>query len=445
MANTDYTNTEKTGGAVNPPQYQTFNHSVQNPQQQTFSQMPPPHGVTVGQPVPIYVAQQVPFLGEHSASITCPSCHAQVLTRVDYKNELQNHLWQEYNNLGMKEGIWAPRLSKSFAKQYYTCRMLRTFSYQKLRKHAQHEYKVVRSIEHLIRQRSDIVVRRTDKSRVFYVSKTDEFAGKAEEYKLKTEAYEEITNGRLTKLALTQKQANRLSTKLNNLELGHYSGLPKLHKQYPFEWEQDLIRHQEIHNGIYGRYIDDIFMTTNQTIEEINVKLEEANSKNINIKIIPIINTSHKPTTEPYILPYTSDHPHHVHRNIPYAALLDAACICSHVHDFNSERIRIDMSLLLNNYPPNCVSKQFNRFFNLNGAMPVLNQLHEQVYYRLHQKLLYQLTRHEKQLHIMMQDPVISPVVLQENIWNSEMMYFIHGGKHILHFPNPQLNLLRFN
>jgi hypothetical protein len=27
-----------------------------------------------------------------------------------------------------------------------------------------------------------------------------------------------------------------------------------------------------------------------------------------------------KPTAEPYILPYTSDHPRHVHRNIPCAA-----------------------------------------------------------------------------------------------------------------------------
>ncbi len=85
------------------------------------------------------------------------------------------------------------------------------------------------------------------------------------------------------------------------------------------------------------RYIDDIFMTTNQTIEEINVKLEEAKKKDINIKIESTISTSvhfldvtitnangqlrtsiyHKPTTEPYILPCTSDHPHHIHRNIP--------------------------------------------------------------------------------------------------------------------------------
>ena len=114
----------------------------------------------------------------------------------------------------------------------------------------------------------------------------------------------------------------------------------------------------------------------------------------------------HKPTAEPYILPYTSDHPRHIHRNIPYAALLRAARICSHVDDFNSERIRIDMSLLLNNYPPNFITKQFHRFFHFNNAMPVLNQLNEQVYHRLHQKLLYQPTRREKQLNKMMQDPI---------------------------------------
>ncbi|CAF0840978.1 unnamed protein product [Didymodactylos carnosus] len=97
----------------------------------------------------------------------------------------------------------------------------------------------------------------------------------------------------------------------------------------------------------------------------------------------------HKPTSEPYILPYTSNHPRHIHRNIPYRALLRAARICSNVDDFNSERIRIDISLLLNSYPPNFISKQFNRFFHLNNTMPVLNQLNEQVYHRLHQKLLY--------------------------------------------------------
>ncbi len=145
---------------------------------------------------------------------------------------------------------------------------------------------------------------------------------------------------------------------------------------YMFEWEQDLIQYQTSHNEIYGRfvityiciplkrffmtyiyfihcvfsfflfrYIDDIFMTTNQSIDEIKFKLDEANQKDVNIKINYTINTSvdfldititnnnsqlktsiyHKPAAAPYILPYTSDHPRHIHHNIPYAALLHAA------------------------------------------------------------------------------------------------------------------------
>jgi hypothetical protein len=64
---------------------------------------------------------------------------------------------------------------------------------------------------------------------------------------LKTETYEEISNGRcpladnlhslqtllaylVTKLALTTKQNQRLSPNITTLELAHYHGLPKPHK-----------------------------------------------------------------------------------------------------------------------------------------------------------------------------------------------------------------------
>jgi hypothetical protein len=184
-------------------------------------------------------------------------------------------------------------------------------------------------------------------------------------------------------------------------------------------------------------------MTTNQTTKEISVKLEEAKIKDINIKIEPTISTCvhfldvtitnengrlrtciyHKPTTEPYILPYTSDHPRHFHRNIPYAALLRAARICSNVNDSDSERIRIDVSLLLNHYPPHFISKQFNRFFHINDAMSVLTQLNQQVYYRLYQTSLYQPTRREKKFNMMMQNPVEASLILQQKIWNAEVMY----------------------
>ena len=177
-------------------------------------------------------------------------------------------------------------------------------------------------------------------------------------------------------------------------------------------------------------------MTTNQDIDEVEKQLQMASKKDKNMQINYKINTSanflditisnkngclettiyHKPTTEPYILPFTSDHPRHIHRNIPYAELLRAVRLCSYIDDFNLERIRIDMSLLLNGYPSNFISQQFNRFFQLNHGMPVIDQLNETVYHHLLQTLLQQPTRREKQLQNIMQVPVKTPLVLQTKL-----------------------------
>ena len=102
---------------------------------------------------------------------------------------------------------------------------------------AKHERNVVRGIRRLLRGRNDIVVRRTDKCKVFYIGKADDFTRKAEEYMSRTEAYEEISDGHclladnlravqtlldylLLKRALTKSQHQRLLPKLNKLELG---------------------------------------------------------------------------------------------------------------------------------------------------------------------------------------------------------------------------------
>ena len=116
-----------------------------------------------------------------------------------------------------------------------------------LMRRAKHERNVVRSIKRLLRGRNDIVVRRTDKCKVFYIGKADDFSRKAEEYMSRTEAYEEISDGRcpladnlraaqtlldylLLKRALTKRQHQKLLPKLNKLELAYYHGLPKPHK-----------------------------------------------------------------------------------------------------------------------------------------------------------------------------------------------------------------------
>ena len=127
-----------------------------------------------------------------------------------------------------------------------------------LARRAQREYRIVRSIHRLIRQRPDIVVRRTDKSKVFYIGKADIFERKAQEYMIKTEAYEEIRDGScplavnlhavqtlldyfVTRKALTKKQANKLLPNLNKLELGHYYGLPKPHKVSYFLFDHHVV------------------------------------------------------------------------------------------------------------------------------------------------------------------------------------------------------------
>ena len=60
----------------------------------------------------------------------------------------------------------------------------------------QREYQLVKSIQCLLRQRPDIVIRRTDKNKIFYIGKSIDFQRKSEEYMQKTEAYEKMTNNR---------------------------------------------------------------------------------------------------------------------------------------------------------------------------------------------------------------------------------------------------------
>ena len=76
---------------------------------------------------------------------------------------------------------------------------------------------------------------------------------------------------------------------------------------YMLEWEQDLIRYQMEHGEIYGRfddihadlsllflidfflclsrYIDAIYMTTNQTNEESHLELAKARNRDMNIQV----------------------------------------------------------------------------------------------------------------------------------------------------------------
>ena len=165
------------------------------------------------------------------------------------------------------------------------------------------------------------------------------------------------------------------------------------------------------------RYIDDVFMTTN-SINELNTILDQLEHKDKNIRITRsfgsriefldvLINNNngelktsvfHKPAAEPYLLPFSSEHPHHTHINTIKGALLRAIRLCSNVEDFDHERLQIELKLLLNGYPLKFVIYQFKKFFEQYNACTLITEQPDEITYQtLHKKLLEQTSRREKQ------------------------------------------------
>jgi hypothetical protein len=120
--------------------------------------------------------------------------------------------------------------------------------------------------------------------------------------------------------------------------------------------------------SIFHRYIDDIFFTSNEPLEKINQILDEANDLHPNIKLVRQIGTSvsfldlfiehmngrlvtsvfHKQAAEPYIVPFKSDHPRQIFKNIIDGALMRAVRYSSTLSAFHNERRRIKLMFLYN-------------------------------------------------------------------------------------------------
>jgi hypothetical protein len=116
------------------------------------------------------------------------------------------------------------------------------------------------------------------------------------------------------------------------------------------------------------RYIDDIFFTSNESLNVINQMLDEANDFHPNIKLVRQIGTSvafldafienkngilftsvyHKAAAEPYTVPFKSDHPRHTFTNIIDNALTRTIRYSSTLAVFNDERRLIKLMLLYN-------------------------------------------------------------------------------------------------
>ncbi len=116
------------------------------------------------------------------------------------------------------------------------------------------------------------------------------------------------------------------------------------------------------------RYIDDIFFTSNESLDTINKMLNDANNLHPNIKLVRHIGTSasfldvyienkngtlatsvyHKEAAEPYVVPFKSDHPRHIFKNVIDTALMRAVRYSSTLSAFNEERRSIKLMFLYN-------------------------------------------------------------------------------------------------
>ena len=159
---------------------------------------------------------------------------------------------------------------------------------------------------------------------------------------------------------------------------------------FMWKWEKTLARRLTASNEIYGRYafqvffeifqlklllifcryIDDIYFTSNESLETIHQMLDEANQFHPNIKLVRQVGTSvsfldvfidnnngvlatsvyHKEMSEPYIVPFKSDHPRHIFKNIIDATLIRAIRYSYTLSAFNIERRSIKLMLLYNGY-----------------------------------------------------------------------------------------------
>jgi hypothetical protein len=165
---------------------------------------------------------------------------------------------------------------------------------------------------------------------------------------------------------------------------------------YMFFFERDIVKQVNNSNGLYLRYIDDIFLIINWPARHLLKQVDRWNKFDINIHLSANISLSadfldlhmdnqegelvtsvyHKPSHEPYYLPFNSIHPLHMKKNIPFAMLLRGIRYCSTFRSYIHERESLRMALLLNKYPSQFIDQQFSRVlqkFNINQPLDFNN------------------------------------------------------------------------
>ena len=148
---------------------------------------------------------------------------------------------------------------------------------------------------------------------------------------------------------------------------------------YMLFFERQIVKQVNNGGGLYLRYIDDLFLVINWPERHLLKQIEKWNQIDQNIRLqahsgcstnfldlhiqndngILVTHVFHKPSYEPYYLPFNSIHPMHMKKNIAFTMFLRAIGYCSTFQLFVNERESLRMALLLNKYPGNLICRQF--------------------------------------------------------------------------------------
>ena len=169
---------------------------------------------------------------------------------------------------------------------------------------------------------------------------------------------------------------------------------------YMFFFERQIVKQIQNSGGLYLRYIDDIFIMVNWPERHLIKQIESWNTFDENIVLkahigstanfldlymenkngILVTKVYHKPSYEPYYLPFNSIPPLHMKKNIPFAVILRAIRYCSTFQLFINERESLRLSLLLNKYPDKLIEEQFIHMFKkFNTKTPTCSDEYDKI------------------------------------------------------------------
>ncbi|CAF3316270.1 unnamed protein product [Rotaria sp. Silwood2] len=189
---------------------------------------------------------------------------------------------------------------------------------------------------------------------------------------------------------------------------------------YMFYWQEDLVKILVNKNEIFGRCLDEMFLTWNKSKRELQslikrmihkkypkLSITSSIGKNINYLDVKIsyINShlrttiNHDQDIEPRGLPYISDHPPRMYSTLIQACLIRAALICSKESDFDNERRDIEVIFIKNGYSIEYIREHINQFFQCFHVFNWRSDFNENVYDKMRQDIIeYDQQRQEMKI-----------------------------------------------